>query len=444
MNGVERERCTNGEIYGRHYRVVSALASGGMSFVYIAEDLRTRDAIALKVLRDPYRERTSVRKRLLLEGEFLCACPSPFVPRGHAYGIDPACGPYVAMELLTGRPLADMTRMSPPTPAQVARLGEQLARALDPFHRAGVIHRDLKPDNVFFSNADVDYDLKILDWGIAKMDGYFISPETGDEMPLGTTKYMSPERVRGERLTPASDIYSMGVMLYELIARRHCYAASRPDDMDYARRHVGGQLLPLDEAPREVALEIERALARRPEERHASMTAFADALRRAHEAVVSTDETRFVESRRLLGLAHELAAPATERKPPSLLSPQPAAALPYATKPRRHAPRPVLAQLVVAAGAPPGTRFDLCLGRHTIGRGGGASLRVDEPTVSSLGAAIEVLPDGGFILENLGNSNGILVNGLWLEPRDPLPLLDGDRIAIGRLIMFFCAAFPRT
>ena len=219
MNGVGRERCTNGEIYGHHYRVVSALASGGMSFVYIAEDVRTQDAVAWKVLRDPYRERTSVRKRLLLEGEFLRACPSPFIPRGYAYGVDPVCGPYVAMELLNGRPLADMGRMSPRTPTQIARLGEQLARALAPLHGIGAIHRDLKPDNVFFSIADADYDLKILDWGIAKMDGHFISPETGDEMPLGTTKYMSPERVRGERLTPASDIYSMGVMLYELIAR---------------------------------------------------------------------------------------------------------------------------------------------------------------------------------------------------------------------------------
>ena len=103
----------------------------------------------------------------------------------------------------------------------------------------------------------------------------------------------------------------------------------------------------------------------------------------------------------------------------------------------------MIAQLQVVSGAPPGTRFDLCLGRYTIGRSGGASLRVDEPTVSSIGAAIEVFADGGFTLENLGSSNGILVNGLELAARDPLPLLDGDRISMGRLVMFFRAAFPR-
>ena len=85
--------------------------------------------------------------------------------------------------------------------------------------------------------------------------------------------------------------------------------ATRVDDMDYARRHVSGHLVPLDEAPPEIAATIERALARRPEDRHASMDAFADALRGAYDAVVSTDETRFVESKR------SWASPTSSRRP---------------------------------------------------------------------------------------------------------------------------------
>ena len=215
-----------------HYRIVDKLGSGGMGVVYKAEDLRLGRLVALKFLtdaiaRDPHameRLRQEARVVAALEHENICTI----------YDIGEHDGTtFIAMQLLEGITLADRLVGGPIAIEEAATFGIEIASALDRAHRGGVVHRDLKPGNVFITR---DGHVKLLDFGLAKvtlrhatqsgLPTVASAPLTNPGQAVGTVGYMSPEQARGEELDARSDLFSLGAVLYEMVTGRPAFSGS--------------------------------------------------------------------------------------------------------------------------------------------------------------------------------------------------------------------------
>ncbi|OWK46801.1 serine/threonine-protein kinase [Fimbriiglobus ruber] len=214
------------------YRVLRLLGAGGMGLVYLAEDTALRRPVAIKILRPRLARRRRARDGFLSEARAMAALKHDNIVTVFQIGETPGGGgesvPYLAMELLDGESLADWVRREGRMPVEwAARLGRQAAEGLAVAHARGVIHRDIKPGNLWLEAppgwADTPGDrrpplpavarLKILDFGLAQPVG---EAEGGDGPGFGTPAYMPPEQMRGERTSPAADLFSLGVVLYEL------------------------------------------------------------------------------------------------------------------------------------------------------------------------------------------------------------------------------------
>jgi hypothetical protein len=196
------------------YRVLRVLGRGGMGVVYEAEDIHLRRAVALKVIRREVSGRPAVRQRFLREARAAAALTHENIvtiyQAGEANGV-----PFLAMQRLHGVTLAERLRrqQGPLEAPEVIRLGRQVARGLVAAHAAGLVHRDVKPANIWLEEAGGR--VKLLDFGLAHVE----SGEAGltrHGAVVGTPTYMSPEQARGERPTPRSDLFCLGIILYQL------------------------------------------------------------------------------------------------------------------------------------------------------------------------------------------------------------------------------------
>ncbi len=211
------------------YRLVRLLGSGGMGEVYFAEDTQLGRPVALKVLPADVAATRAQAARLAREARAASAISHPNV--AHVYEIGEEGGrPFIAMEYVEGQPL-DRWRDTPPAVEQVLAVAVQLADALAEAHARGVVHRDLKPANVL---VDKSGRVKVLDFGIAKLQP--AEPPGPDEETqlrtatgsvMGTVAYMSPEQLEGRTVDARSDLWSLGVVLYELASGRHPLQAPR-------------------------------------------------------------------------------------------------------------------------------------------------------------------------------------------------------------------------
>jgi predicted ATPase len=208
------------------YLVSARIGAGGMGEVYLASDERLHRPIALKCLpADAYHETGRVR-RFMQEARAASALNHPNIVT--IYEIAEAAGrPFIAMELIEGRTLRELVDQRPEA-SVVANIGRQSAEALRVAHAAGIIHRDIKPENIM---ARSDGYIKLLDFGLARLvppgptgaDTATASRSGAAGMILGTWRYMSPEQSRGEDLTGATDIFSLGLVLYELATAQHAF-----------------------------------------------------------------------------------------------------------------------------------------------------------------------------------------------------------------------------
>jgi eukaryotic-like serine/threonine-protein kinase len=201
----------DGAVVDGRYRIVRRIGSGGMADVYLAEDTHLGREIALKVLHRRFAQDAEFVERFRREASAAAGLQHPHVvgvfDRGEHEGTY-----YIAMEYLRGRTLKDvMTAEAPLDQLRVISIGEQILQAAGFAHRNGVVHRDFKPHNVIVDDAG---NVKVTDFGIARA-GASEMTETGSIM--GTAQYLSPEQAQGQEVTPRSDVYSIGVMLYELL-----------------------------------------------------------------------------------------------------------------------------------------------------------------------------------------------------------------------------------
>ncbi|HET8959468.1 serine/threonine-protein kinase [Nocardioides sp.] len=210
------------------YRLEEILGRGGMAEVWRATDPVLHRSVAVKLLRDTADDETD-RQRFTAEARTLARLSHPGLVMLLDAGIK-AERPYLVLELVEGRTLEQECGGRPAAPERVAEIGRELAAALAYAHGAGVIHRDVKPSNVLLGH---DGRIKLADFGIARLIGETVR-HTRTGQAIGTAAYLSPEQVRGEDVTVATDVYSLGLLLLEALTGERAYPGT-PTEAALAR-----------------------------------------------------------------------------------------------------------------------------------------------------------------------------------------------------------------
>src|SRR5215210_2323670 len=223
------------------YTLVEPLGGGGMAKVYLAHDEVLGRDVALKILMDMYAEDEEFVERFRREARSAASLSHPNIVQVYDQGRSEDGAYYIAMEYVAGGTLKDrIVRDGAIEPGAATGVGSQIADALQAAHEKGVIHRDIKPQNVLVTGTG---DVKVTDFGIARAAS---SPLTATSAVLGTAGYMSPEQAMGEPVGPQSDLYSLGVVLYEMLTGDIPYRAESP--IAQAMMHVNER----PRSPREV------------------------------------------------------------------------------------------------------------------------------------------------------------------------------------------------
>ena len=203
-----------GRILGGRYQLLELVGQGGMATIYRARDDQLGREVAVKVLRSEYGSDTAFVLRFKREAQAAAQLSHPNVVGVYDTGMDDI-GPYIIMELVTGGDLAGVLRERGPLPAAAAaRIAQQIADALEAAHARGIVHRDIKPSNVLLSSGGR---VKVADFGIAQAFTEVQLTLTQPGMTMGSVHYFSPEQARGEIVTGASDVYSAGLVLFEML-----------------------------------------------------------------------------------------------------------------------------------------------------------------------------------------------------------------------------------
>ncbi len=264
-----------GSVLGGRYRLVELLGQGGMATIFRATDSQLGRDVAVKVLRPEYGRDPDFVARFRMEAQSVASLSSPNIVVVHDFGMDPA-GPFIVMDYVDGEDLATLLRRTGPlSPSQSARIAAEVARALAVAHSRGIIHRDIKPGNILLASGGR---VLVTDFGIARAlaEAQMTLPGT----TLGSVQYMSPEQARGAPTTERSDIYSLGVVLFEMLAGR------RPFEGDSAASIALARLTPPVPMPSTYRAGIppvleaicRKSMAIDPADRFSSASAMADAL----------------------------------------------------------------------------------------------------------------------------------------------------------------------
>lgn len=200
------------------YAVLGLIGSGAMGRVYLARDARLDRRVAIKVMNEAKARDPAARQRFIRESQAAASIEHPHVLTIHQVGEEQGL-PFIVMQYLQGSTLAEFRRTvaRPPLP-DVLRIGREIADGLAAAHRHGLVHRDIKPENVFLEGDDRT--VRIIDFGLARDFGGGSTSVTVDGAIVGTPAYMPPERIGGDGVDGRSDLFGLGVILYELIAGR--------------------------------------------------------------------------------------------------------------------------------------------------------------------------------------------------------------------------------
>jgi serine/threonine protein kinase len=267
--GLEEESGQDFEVPG--YRVLGPVGRGGVSTVYLAERESDRSKVAIKLLDGRLQHNQNFLPRFIREQQIISRLNSPSVVRVLDHGFSDSFV-YIVMEYLEGDDLSHYIRLGL-RPRQVLAVMYQCGLALRLIHAHGIIHRDIKPTNIMFRR---DGTLALVDFGFSKMSQD--DPGlTRQGQVLGTPQYMSPEQAKGLPLDARTDLYSLGVVLYEMLTRRKLFAGGRAPPYD-TRDKAPLPLLPQPLAGFQMLLE--KLLARRPEDRFSSADAMLDYITR--------------------------------------------------------------------------------------------------------------------------------------------------------------------
>lgn len=329
------EPLAESEVVAGRYRLGAVVGRGGMAEVRTAEDLRLGRSVAVKLLRTELAEQDGVRERFEEEARSAAKLSHPNAVAVYDTGEHEGV-PYIVMERLPGTTVADLIARGPLETHTARRIGIEVLAALGAAHAAGLVHRDIKPANVLLSP---DGTAKVADFGIAKSAEAQTHTTAG--MLMGTATYLPPERLAGHPATPESDLYSVGVLLYEAVTGKLPFHGDTP--LVVASAIQRGRPRPVQELRPDVdqrlAAVIQRAMSSNPYDRFRSASAMAAAL--GEEAAPSPEESSAPT------VALQRGEPTTKRRATEALGPRPTT-----RAPRQSAPAPAArprAAVVVAA-----------------------------------------------------------------------------------------------
>ncbi|HKI00693.1 MAG TPA: protein kinase [Thermoanaerobaculia bacterium] len=265
------------------YRIVEKIGEGGMGVVYRAQDVRLGRDVALKLLAPELTRDSPARTRFLQEARTVSSFEHPNICVVHEVDETEDGRMFMAMTYYQGETLREKIARGPLPPGQAADIAEQVARGLARAHEQQIVHRDIKPANILVPDRGP---VKILDFGIAKLIGGTRLTQEG--RTLGTALYMSPEQVAGDPVDPRTDLWSLGVVLYEMLAGVPPFLGDHPQATLYLVLNVQPRLEELRARVPPALLEVvRRCLEKRPERRHASAGELAEELGRLRGAAAS-------------------------------------------------------------------------------------------------------------------------------------------------------------
>jgi len=263
-----------------HYRIVSKIGAGGMGEVYLAEDTQLERQVALKVLRAEIADDEERVRRFVQEAKAASALNHPNILTVYEIG-NFENSRYIATELIKGETLRDRLRGGPLPLCETLDVALQVAAALNAAHEAGIVHRDIKPENIMLRDDGL---AKVLDFGLAKLtekksetisseDVTRVHVKTSPGLVMGTVAYMSPEQARGKEIDSRSDIWSLGVVIYEMLTRRAPFFEETTSDAIAAI--LTRDPAPLEaETPSELQRIIRKALQKKADERYQTVKDF--------------------------------------------------------------------------------------------------------------------------------------------------------------------------
>jgi eukaryotic-like serine/threonine-protein kinase len=307
------------QVLNERYKVETTLGEGGMARVYRGTDQVLDRTVAIKVLADRYAEDDNFVTRFRREAQAAAALSHPNVVAVFDTGDDDAAH-YIVMEYVEGRTLGEVLKVQGPFDAdRASAIAEDVATALQAAHERGLVHRDVKPGNVMI---DTEGRVKVMDFGIARAAANDTLTQTGTI--LGTAAYLSPEQARGDSVDARSDIYSLGCVLFEMVAGRPPFTGDSP--VSLAFRHVNEDPQPPSVyrpgVPPQVEAVIMRALEKDPGQRYQSAEEFRRALAAARSETAATvpigAAARGGDTAVMVPAGTEGIAPAGEALPPDV------------------------------------------------------------------------------------------------------------------------------
>jgi len=394
------------------YQIAEEIGQGGMAVVYRAYQPQLERWVAIKVLRATEARGQEFLDRFRREARAIAALRHPNILTIHDYGEEGGIA-YIVMEYVPGGTLKDRLARQPMEWPDVATLIIPVGRALAYAHSQGIVHRDVKPANVLLPRPDWPL---LGDFGLVKMIGH---PQgiTRPGISIGTPSYFSPEQAAGEDIDHRSDVYSLGIVLYELLAGRLPFEGKTPIDMMFRRlreppappRSLNPRLTPQLEAV------ILQALARDPAARYSTMEALVNDLARQPGAT----------GRAVMSLSQTV-APASATARLGVLSPTVGPRL-VVTGTGAALLLPQQGEVLIGRADPQATpQPDVDLGPH-----GGS-----QAGVSRRHARLLYSPQG-WLLEDLQSTNGTFLNGAPLLPGQPARVCTGDLIRCSQLTLIF-------
>ena len=335
----------------RHYDVLKLLGGGGFGVVYLARDTKRKRQVVLKMLHVHLAANPDMVRRFVREAEMMTGLDHANIVRVNQVEDDPQL-PFFEMEYVEGQTLKEYRGSMILSLPEALTILKQMAAALDAAHQQGIVHCDVKPTNVLIK---ADGQVKLTDFGIAKRLQTDETMLTPPRVAIGTARYMSPEQAdpkRQHEIGPASDIYSLGVVAYEMLAGQAPFTNRTPDDIRAAHRHepppnprtFNRYLSPL------VATVLQNVLAKQPAQRYQSANHFVKTLENAGCSPPPTDPPI---TDRFMTLSGVLATPVTPTRPvtstPSSQAPAPSASSPVTLTAQPAISKPMIIGFVIVA-----------------------------------------------------------------------------------------------
>jgi eukaryotic-like serine/threonine-protein kinase len=273
-----------GQVIGQRFRIDALIGRGAMADVYRARDLETEGDIALKVLKKSLSSDPSIQQRFAREADVQAKLRHPNVAALHATGVTEHDEPYLVVELLRGKTLRHVikteTRLAP---RKAASYAWQALQGLAAIHQSGILHRDLKPANIMLEPSPGPVDRVVLiDFGFATLEGAARLTQQGTV--VGSLTYIAPERLRGEAPDRRSDLYAIGIILFEMLNGTPPFVAAK--DIDLVELQLDAEPPPLDDTvPAPLRAIVGNALAKHPVDRYIDAAAMASALEAAAQGL---------------------------------------------------------------------------------------------------------------------------------------------------------------